>query len=81
MSTGAYHPCASDSVLACAVTLKGPPDHFVIQIMGDCLAVLHDTPAGGLRDILFIWDWKTGQLLTVHLLFLSCSRHMCSNTV
>ncbi|KAF8521653.1 hypothetical protein JB92DRAFT_2827777 [Gautieria morchelliformis] len=51
MSTGAYRPCASDPVLACAVTLKDPPDHFVIQIMGDCLAILHDTPAGCLRDI------------------------------
>jgi hypothetical protein len=45
---------------------------FIIQIMGDFLAVFYHTPVGCLRDLLFIWDWKTGQLLMVRILFLSC---------
>ncbi|KAF8515650.1 hypothetical protein JB92DRAFT_3114762 [Gautieria morchelliformis] len=63
MSTGAHHPCASDPVLACVLDLDDPQDHFVIELMGDFLALLHYSPEDSLGDVLFIWDWKTGQLL------------------
>ncbi|KAF8510527.1 hypothetical protein JB92DRAFT_2939190 [Gautieria morchelliformis] len=63
MSTGARHPCATDPVLSCVPTLLDTYCIFSIQIMGDFLAVLYYTPGGYMRDLLYIWDWKTGQLL------------------
>ncbi|KAF8510617.1 hypothetical protein JB92DRAFT_2938831, partial [Gautieria morchelliformis] len=63
MSTGARHPCATDPVLSCVPTFLDTRYDFSIQIMGEFLAVLYYTPADHLRDLLFIWDWKTGQLL------------------
>ncbi|KAF8493317.1 hypothetical protein JB92DRAFT_2999971 [Gautieria morchelliformis] len=63
MSTGVCHPCATDPVLSCVPTFLDTQYDISIQIMGEFLAVLYHTPAGHLRDLLFIWDWKTGQLL------------------
>ncbi|KAF8526809.1 hypothetical protein JB92DRAFT_2870066 [Gautieria morchelliformis] len=63
MSTGARHPCAAEPVLSCVPTLLDTQYDFSIQIMGDFLAVLYRTPAGYLMDLLYLWDWKTGQLL------------------
>ncbi|KAF8510612.1 hypothetical protein JB92DRAFT_2938811 [Gautieria morchelliformis] len=69
MSTGVCHPCATDPVLSCVPTFLDTQYDISIQIMGEFLAVLYHTPAGHLRDLLFIWDWKTGQ----HLIFLEAS--------
>ncbi|KAF8485673.1 hypothetical protein JB92DRAFT_3025212 [Gautieria morchelliformis] len=63
MSTGVHHPYAPDPILACIPTLIIPEYRFDIRIMGDFLAVFYHTPAGYLRDLLSIWDWKAGQLL------------------
>ncbi|KAF8510622.1 hypothetical protein JB92DRAFT_433502 [Gautieria morchelliformis] len=67
MSTGAPHLCATDAVLSCVPIFLNTPYDLSIQIMGEFLAVLYHTPAEDSRDLLFIWDWKTGQLLILRL--------------
>ncbi|KAF8524159.1 hypothetical protein JB92DRAFT_2881353 [Gautieria morchelliformis] len=63
MSTGERHPCATEPVLSCVPTLLDTDYSFNTQIMGDFLAILYRTPGDYLRDQLYVWDWKTGQLL------------------
>lgn len=71
MSTGAEHPCASVPVLLCSTTphysSEHPLDSFGIQIMADFVAILRRPVIGTRIDHLFIWNWKTGQLVTVRL--------------
>ncbi|KAF8510601.1 hypothetical protein JB92DRAFT_3118774 [Gautieria morchelliformis] len=65
MSTGAPHPCATDPVLSCVPIFLDIRYDLSVQIMGKFVAVLYHTPAEDSRDLLFIWDWKTGQLLII----------------
>ncbi|KAF8506455.1 hypothetical protein JB92DRAFT_724493 [Gautieria morchelliformis] len=62
MRTGARHPCAAKPVLSC-VPAPLNRQSFDIQIMGDFLAALYRTPEVYLKNILYIWNWKTGQLV------------------
>ncbi|KAF8506454.1 hypothetical protein JB92DRAFT_724969 [Gautieria morchelliformis] len=72
MSTGARHPCAAEPVLSC-VPAPLNRQSFRIQIMGEFLAALYRTPEIYLKNILYIWNWKTGQLLIVRFAFPSCA--------
>ena len=67
MSGGGSHPSASDPVISCVASRDSLEYDFVIQIMGEYLAVLFHTPFPSWEDELFIWDWKRTELLTVRL--------------
>jgi hypothetical protein len=71
MRSGGNHPNASAPILSCIPCLSSPNYNFIIQVMGDFLAVLFHTPIGYLKGELFIWDWKSGRLLTVRFSSLS----------
>ncbi|KAF8474315.1 hypothetical protein JB92DRAFT_3134718 [Gautieria morchelliformis] len=64
MSSGGNHPNASDPILSCITGVSSPNYSFIIQVMGDFLAVLFHTAIGYLKAELFIWNWKTGRHLT-----------------
>lgn len=68
MSGGGRHPSALDPVLSYVTSNNVPEYDFVIQIMGDFLAILFHTPFGTWADELFIWDWKRARLITVRLI-------------
>ena len=63
MSNGDNHPSASDSVLFCTPAPDRLENRFIIQIMGDFLAIL----LRAVMDQLFVWNWKTGRLVFVRM--------------
>lgn len=68
LSTGKNHPYATDGVLSCRPEVYNMESGFVIQVMGDYVGVLFHPPLRPgfvFRDQLFIWNWKTGKLVSV----------------
>ena len=65
MSTGMNHPQAVVGVLSSIPNPVNRGCNFIIQIMDQFLAILFHTVTGRSQDQLFIWNWMTGELVTV----------------
>jgi len=68
MDSGDAHPLAASHVLKCTskhdITRRFQSD-LVIQVMDDYVAVLFHSRGFACQEQLFIWNWKSGGLLTV----------------
>lgn len=65
MSTGKINSSASDPILIGISAPEHPGNKFSIQIMDEFLAVLFHVVLSSFMDEFFVWNWKTGQLVTV----------------